>query len=41
MELVGFFLRVAGAEEARYKNDHGAGFDEEFAAIEPVDGGAF
>lgn len=40
MEM-GFFLGVAGAEEAGYEDDGGAGFDEEFAAVEPVDGGAF
>jgi hypothetical protein len=33
--------RVAGAEEDGYQDDEGAGFDEEFAAVEPVDGGAF
>jgi len=36
-----FLAGVAGAEEAGYQDDGGTGFDEEFAAVEPVDGGAF
>ena len=32
---------VAGAEEADDHDDGGAGFDEEFAAVEPIDGRAF
>jgi hypothetical protein len=36
-----FFPGESGAEEAGYENDGGAGFDEEFAAVEPVDGGTF
>ena len=41
MLLKSFLAGVAGAEEAGYEDDSGAGFDEEFAAVEPVDGGAF
>jgi hypothetical protein len=37
----GFLAGVAGAEEGSDKDDKCAGFDEEFAAVEPVDGGAF
>lgn len=40
-EVESLFSGVAGAEEAGYENDGGAGFDEEFAAVEPVDGGTF
>ena len=36
-----FLASVARAEDADYENDGGAGFDEEFAAVEPIDGGAF
>ncbi len=33
--------RMAPAEKAGYEDDGGAGFDEQFAAVEPVDAGAF
>jgi hypothetical protein len=36
---VGFSSGVAGAEDDGDEDDSGAGFDEEFAAVEPVDGG--
>jgi len=38
---VGFFLGVAGAEEGGCQDYDSAGFYEEFAAVEPLDGGAF
>jgi len=41
MGTMSFFSGVAGTEEDGHEDDRGAGFDEEFAAVEPVDGGAF
>lgn len=35
-----FLAGVAGAEEHGDEDYECAGFDEEFAAVEPVDGGA-
>jgi len=32
-----FFAGVVGAEDAGYEDESGAGFDEEFAAVEPID----
>jgi hypothetical protein len=36
-----FFSGVPCAEDDGHKDDEGAGFDKEFAAVEPIDGGAF
>jgi len=41
MRAMSFSSGIAPAKEASDKDDYGAGFDEEFAAVEPVDGGAF
>ena len=38
---MGFSPGMAPAEQRGYEDDEGAGFDEKFAAVEPVDGGAF
>jgi hypothetical protein len=39
-QVKSFFAGVAGSEDCGYEDDGGTGFDEEFAAVEPVDGGA-
>lgn len=39
-DLECFFARVMGAEKDGYENNEGAHLHEDFAAVEPVDGGA-
>ncbi len=38
MGTMSFLSGVAPTEQGGYKDDDGAGFDEEFAAVEPIDG---